>query len=520
MSLNRDLQPGIDLSMLCKTTGWHNNCGLNCLSHFLISKLQNNELPIIFDEHPAYHALLTTFQQYYQLSQTPTWDEIRQILESYSNATDQEAILAPVLRQYLSAVLMKTAASVWDTEAATAISDYLMNGNIEDIAEPLIRPNLAPFLTEHRKEFVRRLALTKTQPSTKAEEMMAREMLVNAKRDETPENLRAQVEFIRENALQDEFRHATEAYWLNHGMHQYASYIGDLNNSVMVSADQLALLCKELEIGIEVYRPRYIDGIKQENDPILVANDSPEGGPIWQLKVYNDSHHWQYEEPSQDRENALAHNQFYPEAFYEQDDLGEFRIFSSLEENQEALIPAYVQSQFEHLKNRHSAAPLATIATTVAANPAHSNQKTPTPEVPTSLLQPQASFRPLALLRQFIANKRAQHLEYRYHKLHQQADIAMNKLVTKLDTAFNKGTVNETEKQVLFECYFNAMEEAFKKRANHTFDQRRIESLIKEVKRSDILSMKRYVLTEGKMGFELRTERKKHLQDSRKRSKP
>lgn len=513
--LSNEFGAGIDLALLCKTTGWRNNCGLNCLSHLIYDKLQSGELQHTFTAHPSYLALLETFQEYYQLSERPSWNDIRDLLSQYPHATDHEAILAPVLRKHLGKILLKHSEAVWNTEAAGAISEYLTTGEVRDIAEPLINPNLAPFLTEHKRQFDRRLNASKNRALTVKEIVLAKNRLAQTKppTEPTEANIQSFIEFNRRNALEDEFQAEARAYWFNQGMHLYAEHVGNLENAVMVSADQLCLLGKELEIGVEVYTPDSMAFSMQG------AQNLPDTDHPWKLKVYNAGVHWEYEEPSRDPEKVAAHNYFYPTDFYADDPrLGSMKTYGNQEDSvDEELLQTLVSSQFSLIKDTKTHTTLtnkpATIPPPVKASTDTLAPEKSEPPVNQVVSQPSQRFRPLAILRNFVTNIRAQRLEYRYHKLHHQADEGMGHLLKKLQNAVKKGTLNEIEKQVIFEFYFNALEEEFKIGPNKALDLRKIECLIKEVKRKDATALKHYILEEGKPGFELRTERKRALNE-------
>jgi len=143
MPLNKDL--------LCQTSAWHNNCGLNGLTHFLASKLETGELIEKFSRDPHYLALLDSFQEYYDLPNRPTWEEIRALFRKHTAATDKEAIFAPVLRKYLGKVILPKAEGLWDFHVAGALTDYLQGKPTSDIAEPIIHSNEAMIESLARK---------------------------------------------------------------------------------------------------------------------------------------------------------------------------------------------------------------------------------------------------------------------------------------------------------------------------------------------------------------------------------
>jgi hypothetical protein len=504
----------LDKTLLCKTTAWHFNCGLNCLSHFLYDKLESGELQRTFSSHPAYNELLNTFSQYYQLSSQPTWDEVYQLLSAYRNATDREAIFAPVLRQHLGKVLLKHTGAVWDSEAAAAISDYLKTGEAHDMAEPLVHPNLE-YLKTLKAEYDRGVSTVKSQKSNEQEIALAKKQLAGAipPREATEKSVRDQIIFQRNNDLEDALNQEAQIYWINKGMQRYANHIADLNQSVMVSADQLTLLGQELDIGTEFYI-----------EDSLEAKSLSNGHFHWRIKVHNSEAHWQYEEPSQNPEKVAEHNQYY-----DTPSLGEFKIYGPKEDSQEELISAYIRSQWEQLKTpTPNEVPTPHEVTMAAPKPITTGPTTvskPTLTSPIPYLPPKESLKqtpPLtgvlkfgqhlfSGLKNYIENKQTQLIEFRYKKLHQNGDMAMDQLLNKLQNAVRKGTINDIEKQVIFEFYFNAIEEELTKGPAKQLNQRRLESIIKEVKRSDVVSMRRFVLEEGKTNYDIRRERKREL---------
>lgn len=98
--------PGFDLNKRCQASGWCNNCGLNCFSHFLAEKVLSGEIAKRA-KTPEYQQLLQSFQEYYNIPHKVSFDNIKEILLSYAkppkppNPLDVEAILAPVLRFHM-----------------------------------------------------------------------------------------------------------------------------------------------------------------------------------------------------------------------------------------------------------------------------------------------------------------------------------------------------------------------------------------------------------------------------------
>lgn len=148
--------PSVDDSTLCRATGWHNNCGLNCLTHFIAAKLETEEGLAQLDsrDYPEYAKLLMTYQEYYELpNEEATWEKVKELMQNNPNPKDREGILGPVLRKHLQKILSQKPEDRWK-EGSAAFSRYLDTGTIsaEDLA--ILKPNLMKF-QELRKEFIK-----------------------------------------------------------------------------------------------------------------------------------------------------------------------------------------------------------------------------------------------------------------------------------------------------------------------------------------------------------------------------
>lgn len=288
-----------DVDLRCKTSSWQNNCGLNCLTHLLFSKLENNELQNKFSNHLAYQALLQSFQEYYAL---------------------------PVLRKHLAKVMAHDAKTFWNVEGSAAFSEYLSSGEVNDIAEPIYLANKT-FFCELKQGYDAVVASSNTESLTDAEvDEALKQLEINKKlfvEDKLQENLTDQIKFNRRNKIEAFYQGIAEDYWVNgEGYRNYIDYITDLNNAVMVSADQLQLLCQYLDIKAEVY----VHDIPQ---------NMPEGNFTWVIKVHNTGVHWEYEEPDFDVEKKEAHNQYYPTEFYGTEPVfGQFKTYAHPEDDQ------------------------------------------------------------------------------------------------------------------------------------------------------------------------------------------
>ncbi len=286
--------PNFDFSKQKKTTGWHNNCGFNCLSHLFASKLENQELQARFGKDPIYAMLLKTFQEYYGLSQLPTWDQINTLRQQYPVPTDWEAIFSPVLRKHLEKVLMNNAEQLWNELAVVAFSDYLVNGNVDaDTGHIFLAmiEQIGGFKAIYDSE----LAKLKLQEISIDDRNLALvQLLTNKIEKPTEGQIRDQVHFQRRNNLQFRLQNQAKRFWMEKGCRYYASWMGDLKNGELASINELDMLTKELSIGLQVFRSTGLQF-------------TPEHHYVWLLKIYNEGLHWTLED-----ENAQRHNVHYP----------------------------------------------------------------------------------------------------------------------------------------------------------------------------------------------------------------
>ncbi len=309
----------IDMTYLCKTTGWHNNCGLNCLTHFLIAKIVDGSAEQLFRSDKEYISLLQTFKQYYYLDGNLTIETLKQIIQAYPAATDREAIFGPVLRKQLEKVLSASAQVLWETDASAAISEYLNTGEINDVSEPLFNANRS-FLTNLKHDFDARLfSITDTRILPKEKEEAIERLRQNkllTEADYTPERIKALVDLIRKTSIEDDLQNEAHAQWMSVGCKNYAEYVGNLQNGVMVSAEHLSLLCQSLKIGLEVYTPASIAHANSSPQTMALTRGmqnvpDPSINYRWMMKVHNEGIHWEYEEPNRNLNATTAHNNDY-----------------------------------------------------------------------------------------------------------------------------------------------------------------------------------------------------------------
>jgi len=290
---------------ICKATGWHNNCGLNCLTHLLKAKLDNNELEEIFSQ-PAYLRILESFKMFYKLDFTPSWSQIKTLLNNYANPIDHEAILSPVLRYYLGSFLFNQAPLLWENEGQGAFSEYIEKGAVMDVYIPIYNSNMTLMKTL-RNQYLKELEFIEKDPFSEKEKEIAN---IALNRNNIPERLRTenkikeQILFNRKNDLLEKIVNEGKESWLKGGCKNYALYIGELLNSVMVSGEHLQLLCQHLNIGLSLYGQNYE----------LIY--SPNQGTLWNFKVINSGLHWEYESIHDD---VNEHNKFYSDQYFNEE---------------------------------------------------------------------------------------------------------------------------------------------------------------------------------------------------------
>ena len=246
-------------ALQCKTTGWHNNCALNCLTHFLYGKLQTGDLQKSKINAQAYQALLTTFKSYYNIEGNLSWDNINALLSEFKVPHDREAVLAPVLRQYLAEVLKNQKELLWNTDATVSFSDYLQTGNARDVSWPVFNSNKAYF-EQLKKEYDKEKAeASKNLKAFSEEERTYAKALIDQHNKEkkqgdknflepNEENIAKKIGFKRGDDLLDNHMAKAKENWMVSGCNLYADYIGNLENDVMVSSDHIQLLCQNLDI--------------------------------------------------------------------------------------------------------------------------------------------------------------------------------------------------------------------------------------------------------------------------------
>lgn len=374
-----------DFTKLSSATGWQNNCGLNCLTHFFAYKLEKGEIQELVGQDPAYIELLKTFQEYYQLPHQPTWDEIAALFRRYPVPTDREAFFAPVLRKHLSKILPIHAEILWNTSAAAAFSDLFHTGRVEDIAAPVYRPNKAKF--DEIKASYNQVLYNLSRINVDQQLVRDARHALSIKRppilNPSEEQLIDQIALIRTNQAQVHVQHQAYQYWIETGVRRYAQYVSDLQYAQAVSFEELTFLCQALQIGLEVYTNDSLQAARGKLETALEtggAQMTVHYDYVFPFRVYNNRpsveqrieevqkarqlaakkagkkvdttekkaltaadlknisfSHWEFEFPEEDAETAARlvteHNKHYPastsRAFLQSKLAGEFKIYNS-----------------------------------------------------------------------------------------------------------------------------------------------------------------------------------------------
>ncbi len=268
----------LNVNKICKTLVLFHNCGFSCLAHFLCHKLESNELQQKFANDPEYRSLLETFQEYYRLSPTPTWDDIAKLFLNYDVPSDRELIFSPVLRMHLGKVLMKDLNKL-EAEASAIFSDYLQNGKVKDIALPFYAAN-EKMMLEMKKQY------------------------------DKDKNLDAHLE-------------KAKTFWYEEGAKRYIDYLA--NSTAFISADHLTFLTNALQITLEVYTPQSIAAAQAKLETAKLTHgmqNTPDKEYPWKLRVYNHGVHWEFEEMTLSDKKVTEHNRFYQN---EKNLLGQFK---------------------------------------------------------------------------------------------------------------------------------------------------------------------------------------------------
>lgn len=369
----------LDVNRLCKVSGWHNNCGLNCLTHFLFDKLSSmpvGEFDLFLAANPEYIAILDTFKEYYNLQNNYGWQDILGLLRAHPVPTDREALLAPVFRKHLGKLLIGHVNELWDTKAAAAFGDCIAIDTpvgapiYQDISMPLYYSNRA-FYDNLRQEFQTELMRALESHPTELELQVAAQGLRDNSNNKkipnyTPTNdaILRHVIFQRKNLLQERFFERAQMNWMTEGCKRYADYVANINNMVMISADQLQFLCESLNVGVEVFTfdsMRHATTNRETGEHTHGAQWVSERPFQWKMKVMNmGGVHWIFQEPNRNEQKRVQHNKHYETPL--SDELaGKFKIITSRPVSKELII-----AEVKHMLGEMTAEELTQIKTIAA----------------------------------------------------------------------------------------------------------------------------------------------------------
>ncbi len=343
-----------DFSRKRQVSGWHNNCSLNCLTHYLIALLENKDSYQKLISSKTLNNFLKEIQKYYSLSDTPSIKDVLSIIQKYPAPTDREAIFGPVLRKALEEVIIKNAKQSWETLGSAAFSEYLNSSTVQDVAQPIIMSNQS-WIDEFKKKYEAESASIKAQKPTLDEQEIALVKIYEKAPQLIPtdQQIQNEVNFQRQIAIEDKYLGIARAYWMNAGCKNYAALMGDLNKNQVVSIDQFDLLTNEFGIGLEVYTP---DSIKAASLNVKVAKETkgifrkPLGASTWIMKVFNGGNHWELQDPDTNiiraQKNTLHHNEYYKN---NKNDI--FQILGPLKNGHIKNIQEQVHKDFQLLQN-------------------------------------------------------------------------------------------------------------------------------------------------------------------------
>jgi len=320
----------LDFTKMCKVSGWHNNCGLNCLSHFLFDKLSAlpaSEFDLFIAANPEYISLLDTFKEYYGLRNNVGWQDILGLLRAHPAASDREALLAPVFRKHLGKLLLGHANELWDTKASAALGDCIAIDTppgqpiYQDISAPLYYSNRAFYdnlRQEFQAEFMQTLQADPTAQEIQLADRSLRDHSDNKKINNyqpTQDAILRHIIFQRKSNLQERYFERAQVNWMTEGCRRYADFVANMNNMVMISADQLQFLCESLNIGLEVFTfdsMRHAVANRATGEHTHGAQGASDREFQWKMKVMNmGGVHWIFQEPNRDEQKVKLHNQCY-----------------------------------------------------------------------------------------------------------------------------------------------------------------------------------------------------------------
>lgn len=175
------------ISKVAETTGYNNNCGFNCISHFLIRKIitaTDEELTLMFKES-GFQELKAEFAKFFQIPSAQLTPKILQDLfkKKYINPIDRELILGPVLRKYFGQLTIKKKEKV--EQDADKQLDTIMSKIVEK--ELIDKKSLNNIVIDEKEKSFDNETFTKALKVQKALEISKSQKSKKLSRDELQE---------------------------------------------------------------------------------------------------------------------------------------------------------------------------------------------------------------------------------------------------------------------------------------------------------------------------------------------
>lgn len=315
MSASSQSVPIFDVSKRAHTSGWGNNCGFNCIVHFICDELEKpgNEAEIkkIY-ESPENRAMLDKFFDYYRLNETGIKKEnfnilsLKKILQQYPHPLDREIILGPVLREYVGEKLKK---------------EYDRGGRESGVAWDYFKRDALKYLKAKVAEAEGdQKAVSKAYADMDNVYMIRGMEDANAKMlDVVFKEYREACEKAREDKLEppqlEDFfddKRVSELWFTNNGV---GNYLFEMTvGTAMISIPELVVATKSLGIELSVFDDKGPifdrDGIRYSTTRSIYR---PEIQSSRNLKIINIGKiHWEYEVGNLDSQKLAERNAQYP----------------------------------------------------------------------------------------------------------------------------------------------------------------------------------------------------------------
>lgn len=265
---------------LSRTGTKGNNCGLNCVVHFLAAELMDpnmkaQDLAALYRKE-GYADFLKSFESYYPKLKPVTPELLKNICKAYPHPKDRETIFCPPARKTLGSAMKKEFIERTKKSVAADIPEY--NAFTSDVLQYVATGSTN---SKHYANFYALQANSKWVH----ENFGKNGPLERPKINETQE--------IFEKRRQD----AISNYFFNQGFNKYVDFISDPKNAALISSEELGRFTDSLGINLTVYKapdlvwkPSDIDNFPQNR----------------KLEIHNNGIHWDL--VAANKESADAHN--------------------------------------------------------------------------------------------------------------------------------------------------------------------------------------------------------------------